>query len=54
MADQVELFATINNLLDTNAPIIPVTRTPGLTLPTMRSTYDSIGRYVTVGVRIKM
>ena len=54
MVDQAELFLTINNLLDTDAPIIPVTRTPGLTLPTMRSTYDSIGRYVTVGVRIKM
>ncbi len=53
-AGKVELFATANNLLDRDAPIVPVTRTPGLTVPTIRSTYDVLGRYVTVGARIKM
>lgn len=51
---QVELFGTVNNLFDRKAPLIPVTRTPGLTVPTIRSTYDVLGRYVTVGVRVKM
>lgn len=51
---QVELFATVNNLFDRKPPLIPVTRTPGLTVPTIRSTYDILGTYGTVGVRIKM
>lgn len=51
---QVELFATVNNVFDREPPLIPVTRTPGLTVPTIRSTYDILGAYGTVGVRIKM
>lgn len=51
---QAELFATVNNLFDRDAPLLPVTRTPGSTVPTIRNTYDVIGRYVTIGVRMKM
>jgi outer membrane receptor protein involved in Fe transport len=53
-AGQIELFGTVNNLFDKKAPLIPVTRTPGLTVPTIRSTYDVVGTYITVGARVKM
>jgi len=49
-----ELFGTVNNLFDKDAPIVPVTRTPGLTVPTIRSTYDIIGRYITIGARVRL
>jgi len=49
-----ELFGTVNNLFDKDPPLVPVTRTAGLTVPTIRSTYDTIGRYITVGVRLRM
>lgn len=51
---EFELFTTVNNLFDKQPPLLPVTRTPGLTVPTMRNTYDIIGRYITAGVRVKM
>ncbi|MBH0113850.1 TonB-dependent receptor [Novosphingobium sp. YJ-S2-02] len=51
---EFELFTTVNNLFDKQAPLLPVTRTPGLTVPTMRNTYDIIGRYITAGVRFRM
>lgn len=51
---EFEFFTTINNLFDKDAPLLPVTRTPGLTVPTMRNTYDIVGRYITAGVRLRM
>jgi len=48
-----EVFGTANNLFDKDAPLIPNTTTPGITVPTIRSAYDIIGRYVTFGVRVK-
>lgn len=51
---KVELFATINNLFDRQPPLVPVARTPGLTVPTIRSAYDILGTYATAGVRIKI
>jgi len=50
----LELFGTANNLFNKKAPIIPTSTSPGLAYPTLRSAYDIIGTYVTVGVRLKM
>lgn len=47
---EMELFGTINNLFDNEAPIIPGT-TPGATYPTLIGTYDYVGRAFTVGMR---
>ncbi|WP_417766107.1 hypothetical protein, partial [Spongiibacter tropicus] len=47
---EMELFGTINNLFDNEAPIIPAT-TPGATYPTLIGTYDYVGRAFTVGMR---
>ena len=52
MGGNVELFATVNNLLDTKAPLIPGV-TPGVNFPTNISTYDMVGRAFTGGVRFK-
>ncbi|SDD70206.1 hypothetical protein SAMN05444678_11964 [Sphingomonas sp. YR710] len=35
-------------------PIIPTSTSPGLAYPTLRSAYDIIGTYVTIGARLKM
>ncbi|MDF0546294.1 TonB-dependent receptor [Sphingobium sp. H39-3-25] len=51
---EIEFFGTANNLFNRKAPLIPVSGTPGLTVPTIRNTYDVIGRYITIGARIKM
>ncbi len=51
---EMELFATANNLFNRQPPLVPVTNTPGLTVPTIRSAYDIVGRYITVGARIKL
>lgn len=48
----VELFGTVNNLFDTQPPIIPGI-TPGVNLATNISTYDMIGRAFTAGARFK-
>ena len=47
-----EVFGTVNNLFDTDPPIIPGI-TPGVNLATNISTYDMIGRAFTAGVRFK-
>ena len=49
-----ELFGTVNNLFNTAPPYWPITSTPGLQLPTQRTTYDVIGTYFTVGVKVKI
>lgn len=53
LSGEGEAFVTINNVFDVRPPLIPVTRTFGLTVPTIRSAYDIIGRFVTVGVRAR-
>jgi outer membrane receptor protein involved in Fe transport len=50
----VELFGTVNNLFNRKPPIIPTSTSPGLAYPTIRSAYDIIGTYVTIGARLKM
>ena len=50
----LELFATANNLFN-KAPIYwPLNGTPGLAIPTVRTTYDIVGLYVTVGGKIRL
>jgi hypothetical protein len=49
-----ELFGTVNNLFNKKPPIIPLSNSPGLAYPTIRSAYDIIGTYITVGARLKM
>ncbi|MDF0545120.1 TonB-dependent receptor [Sphingobium sp. H39-3-25] len=52
---EVEMFAVVNNLLDTHPPITPAQQTaPGLFTPYYVNTYSPIGRTVTVGVRFKL
>jgi iron complex outermembrane receptor protein len=50
---ELDVFATANNLFDKKPPIIPTSTSPGLAHPTLRSAYDIIGTYVTVGARLK-
>ena len=45
-----ETFLTVNNLFDRDPPLIPG-NTPGVNLPTIISTFDTIGRAYTAGVR---
>lgn len=49
---ETDLFLTVNNVFDRNAPLVPGT-IPGLNLPTIISLYDTVGRAYTVGVRAK-
>jgi len=51
-SSEAELFGTINNLFDRDPPLIPGI-TPGVNLPTNISTYDTVGRAFTAGVRFK-
>ena len=48
----IELFGTVNNLLDKDPPLIPGT-IPGVNIPTNIAVYDFIGRAFTAGVRFK-
>ena len=48
----LQLFATVQNLFDKQAPLIPGI-TPGVNLPTNNAIYDIIGRTYTMGLRFK-
>lgn len=48
----IEPFLTINNLFDRNPPLVAAD-IPGVNLPTIISTYDTVGRAFTAGVRFK-
>jgi iron complex outermembrane receptor protein len=48
-----ELFLTVNNLFDKQAPLIPAVSSGG-SIPTITSLYDVVGRAFTVGARIKI
>lgn len=50
----LQLFITVNNLLDRSYPIVPIGSNPGLAISTFRSIYDVTGRYITTGVRIRL
>jgi iron complex outermembrane receptor protein len=49
---KVQLFATVNNLLNKQPPLLPFGQF-NLTMPTNPSVYDVVGRYVTVGARFQ-
>ena len=49
----MEAFLTVNNLLDERAPLFASNSgLPGLFYPTL-GFYDDMGRYFTVGVKMK-
>jgi hypothetical protein len=52
--DRHEVFFNVQNLLDTQPPIVADPANPGLQFPTNRAKYDVMGRYYTVGVRLRM
>lgn len=52
MGGTVQVFSTINNLLDTKPPLIPGI-TPTVNLPTNLAVFDTVGRAFTVGMRFK-
>jgi iron complex outermembrane recepter protein len=54
LSGNFEIFATINNLLDKQAPLIYGSILPGLGLSTIPGLYDTTGRYFTLGFRIKL
>ncbi|GGZ13326.1 TonB-dependent receptor [Novosphingobium colocasiae] len=53
---RAELFLTINNLFNAKAPVLfpSAANSVNLYYPTVRSTYDIMGRYFTAGVRVKL
>lgn len=49
-----KFFATANNLFNQKGRTFLISNISGLNMPTSRNIYDVIGRYITVGVQIKM
>lgn len=53
-AEHLELYATVNNLFDRDPPSAPTrTGVPITTLDTNPTLYDVVGRYFTVGARLR-
>lgn len=50
---EFEVFLTVNNLFDKQAPLIPAVSSGG-SIPTSTALYDVVGRAFTVGARIKL
>ena len=48
-----ELFLDVHNLLDRDPPVFPGNNIAGLLYPTFLPLYDVVGRYWTVGVRLR-
>ena len=53
LGSELELFANVNNLFNRRPPVIPNAQQPSNTYPTYFQLYDIMGRYLTVGARIK-
>lgn len=49
-----ELYGTVNNMFNKTGPLWANSQQPGLSYPTNRNTYDVVGRYFTIGVRVSM
>lgn len=49
----IEVFATVNNLFDRKPPLFPSSTNPGVVYPTLQGVYDVMGRYITVGAKVK-
>jgi hypothetical protein len=50
---EMELFANVNNVFNRRPPIIPSDQNPTSWFPTHAPLYDIMGRYMTVGAKIK-
>jgi len=50
---QKEIFFTAQNLFNTKAPIVADCCSPKLQTATSKALYDTIGTYVTVGIRFR-
>ena len=50
---EFELFANVNNLFNRRPPIIPSDQNPTNTYPTYTQLYDVMGRFFTVGAKMK-
>lgn len=48
-----EIYADAHNLLDRDPPVFPGNNLAGLLYPTYLPLYDAVGRYLTIGVRIR-
>ena len=49
----MEIFANVNNLFNKRPPVFANPTQPGNTYPTYARLYDVMGRYFTVGVKMK-
>ena len=52
-ATEFEIFGDVHNLFDKQPPIFPGNLIAGLIYPTYLPLYDVVGRYMTMGVRIR-
>ena len=52
-ATDFEIFADVHNLFDKQPPVFPGNLIAGLIYPTYLPLYDVVGRYMTVGVRLR-
>ena len=53
LGSELELFANVNNLFNKRPPVIPSEGNPTGNFPTFAQLYDIMGRYFTVGARIR-
>jgi iron complex outermembrane recepter protein len=49
----IELYANASNLFDSKPPIFPGNNLAGLLYPTLLPLYDVVGRYLTIGIRVR-
>ncbi len=51
---EAEIFLTVNNLFDKDPPLLaPINYNPGVAYPTAQVLYDVVGRYFTLGARLR-
>jgi outer membrane receptor protein involved in Fe transport len=53
LGSEMEIFANVNNLFNKRPPIFANPTQPGNTYPTYARLYDVMGRYITVGAKMK-
>lgn len=51
--DKFTLFLQVDNLFNVKPPFLPATVNPGFTYPTDKTMYDVLGRYFTVGAKLR-
>lgn len=52
-ASNAALFVNVNNLFNRKPPLVADTSSPGLYFPTASAVYDVVGRFMSVGVRLR-